>query len=124
MSDLYLTRNGLERALEQGRTVEQWLGTRVEGGDGVLKWLSIERLRTGRTIVRLVEVLDEGNPHFLDVYEFTPYDADADLGVIHEFDSPDDALEYAVVHLGADSDRFVNEGGVQDEYAAYLKTRK
>lgn len=41
----YSTRNGLERALAAGRNVEQWLGTRRQGDNRILRWLSIEHLK-------------------------------------------------------------------------------
>ena len=119
----YLTPSGLERALIAGRTVEQWLGARSEGDFRVLKWLSIERERDGRTVLRICEVLDEGLPDFFDVYEFTPYDSNAEFGIEQTFDTPQEALEYAKAHVGANLDRFVGEGLVQEEYADYLKTR-
>jgi len=119
----YLTPNGLERSLAAGRTVEQWLGVRREGDLRVLKWLSIERERNGSTTLRVCEVLDDGHPGFFDVYEFTPYDADAEFGTTQTFAAPDEALEYATSMLAAKPDRFMGEGLVQEEYADYLKTR-
>jgi len=62
---------------------------------------------------RIREVLDDGGPGFYDVYEFTPYDANAEFGVEFTFDSPEEALDYAVRNLGADPGRFVGDGGVQ-----------
>ena len=124
----YLTRNGLERSLEQGRTVEQWLGARSENGFRVLKWMSIERENDRgygtSTILRIREVLDDGGPEFCDVYEFTPYDAEAEEGIQIPFDTPEQALEHALTNLGADPLRFVGEGVVQLEYKDYLETRK
>jgi len=123
MADRYLTTNGLERALNQGRTVEQWLGVRTEGEFTVLKWLSIEHHRDGSVVLRVREALDEGNPEFLDVYEFTPFDAEAEFGIETIFATPQEAFEYALDHLGANPHRFVGQGVIQDEYADYLKTR-
>ena len=119
----YLSQNALARCLEQGRTVEQWLGTRVERGDEVLKWASIERLRAGNTIVRVLEVWNEGNPDFLDVYEFTPYDADAESGTVVECDSSEQALQYVLSRLGGNREHFVQRGGIQDIYAEHLERR-
>ena len=119
----YLTPNALERSLVAGRTVEQWLGARREGDEWVLEWVSIERERDGRTLLRVCEVLDEGGPDFYDVYEFTPYDWEAEFGVEHLFDTPVEALEYATSKLGADPNRFTGQGIVQVEYSDYLKTR-
>lgn len=120
MVDRYLTEDGAIRALEQGRTIEQWLGARVESAVTVLKWLSIERERNGQTLVRLREVFDEGGAELLDVYEFRPYDVEAEEGIETHFGNWKEALQYSVVHLGADPCRFVNEGIVQLEYADYL----
>ena len=57
------------------------------------------------------------------MYEFTPYDAEAEFGVEQTFETPEEALEYAMSKLGADPTRFTGEGMVQVEYADYLKTR-
>jgi len=119
----YLTRNALERSLEQGRTVEQWLGVRTENDHRILKWLSIERDRAGHTILRISEVLDEGGPGLYDVYEFTPYDSNAEFGVELSFDSPEQALDHAIRNLGADPQKFVDDGVVQLEYKDYLSKR-
>jgi hypothetical protein len=119
-----LTPSGLERARAAGRTVEQWLGARRREDDfRVIKWLSIERDRDGSTVLRVREVLDDGGPDFQDVYEFTPYDAEAEFGTTQTFGTPEGALEYAISKLGADVNRFTGEGMVQVEYADYLKTR-
>ena len=123
MSDRYLTIDGLHRALEQGRTVEQWLGARNEGRFRVLKWLRIERNRKGETILRVQEVLDEGSPTFLDVYEFTPYDAEAEDGLVIPFANAQEALDYSVVNLSATRDKFVREGEIKLEYSDYLRSR-
>jgi hypothetical protein len=119
----YLTPSGLERALASGRIVEQWLGARREDDFRVIKWLSIERDRDGSTVLRVCEVLDDGGPDFQDVYEFTPYDAEAEFGTTQTLGTPEEALEYAISKLGADVNRFTGEGMVQVEYADYLKTR-
>ena len=128
MADRYLTPNGLERALTQGRTVEQWLGARTEKGIRVVKWLSIEHDEDDRegttTIVRVSEVVDDGGPDFIDIYEFTSYDANAEFGVVTKFDTPQEALQYALTNVGADELKFVPRGVIQDEYVDYLKSRR
>jgi hypothetical protein len=78
---------------------------------------------TGPPTLWVCEVLDDGHPGFLDVYEFTPYDVEAEFGTTQTFAAPDEALEYATSSLGADPNRFTGEGMVQMEYADYLKTR-
>jgi hypothetical protein len=112
----YLTSNGLERALAAGRNVEQWLGVRREAETRVLRWLAIEHRRDGRILVRVREVWDEGGAHLIDVYEFTSCDPENPEGVEHVFGSATEALEFATSELGADPERFVNEGIVQFEY--------
>lgn len=119
----YLTRNGLERALAAGRNVEQWLGERREGDGRVLQWLSIEHGKDGRVVVRVCEVWDNGGPEFLDVYEFTSYDAEHEFGVEHPFEDAESALRFATSTLGADLDHFVNEGIIQFEYQDSLARR-
>jgi hypothetical protein len=112
-----------ERALNAGRSIEQWLGARVEGADRVLKWvqLTVEKDGGGYSVT-VFEVLDDGGPEFLDVYEFSPLDADQPYGVTTTLKDARGALEFAI-GAGADPCRFVNAGIVQDEYADYLSSR-
>ena len=121
MADRYLTPDALERALSAGHDIEQWLGARIEGPWRILKWLSIEHGRDGTATLRISEVLDDGRPDFIDIYEFTPYDAEAEDGVTYQLHDARSALECAISQHGASLDRFVNQGLVQLEYADYLK---
>jgi len=123
MSDRYLTENGLARALQGGRNVEQWLGARDESGTIVLRWGGIEHKRDGTATLRVSDVLDDGRDDFIDVYEFSPYDWDAEDGATYPFDTPWSALECAVSKWGARRDRFVNEGLVQHEYIDFRKAK-
>jgi hypothetical protein len=124
MADRYLTRDALDRALAAGRDVEQWLGPRKEGDLTLLRWLTIEHEADGTATLRVSDVFDEGDPDFLNVYEFAPYDPeDAQFGVTKTFLNAYDALAYAVDRLGADPQRFVNQGFVYLDYEDYLKTR-
>ena len=121
----YLTRNALDRALSAGRDVEHWLGARKEGGLPVLRWLNIEHQRDGSAILRVSDVFDDSGPEFLDLNEFSPYDPeDAAFGVETPFSSSLEALAHAVAELGANPERFVNEGFVYLDYQDYLKTRE
>ena len=119
----YLTDNGLARALEGGRNIEQWLGARDENGTIVLRWLGIEHKRDGTATLRINDVLDDGRDDFIDVYEFNPYDWDAEDGVTYHFETPAAALECAMSKWGARRDRFVNEGLVQQEYLDFRKAK-
>ena len=123
MSDRHLTESGLARALQGGRNVEQWLGARDESGTIVLRWVGIEHKRDGTATLRINDVLDDGRDDFIDVYEFSPYDWDAEGGATCLFDTPWAALECAVSKWGARRDRFVNEGLVQHEYIDFRKAK-
>lgn len=118
----HLSASEAERVLNAGRSIEQWLGARVEGADRVLKWLLLAVENDGGYSVTVFEVLDNGGPEFLDVYEFSPLDVDQPYGVTTTFKDARGALAFAI-GAGADPGRFVNAGIVQDEYADYLSSR-
>src|SRR3989442_9052669 len=108
MAERYLTRDALDRALQAGRDA--------------LKWLVIEHERDGGATLRVREVLDVGRDDLMDVYEFAPYDWEAEDGITMQFPSPQAALEYATSEYGANPGRFVNQGVVQFEYEDYRKS--
>lgn len=120
MADRYITKSGIERSLAAGEAVEQWLGTGQEGGRTTIRWMRIDRHRTGRFSVSTFEVYDDGNENFIDIYEFSSTDPDAD-GNPTLFDDVEGALAFAAKNLHADIGRFVGAGLIQEEYADYRR---
>jgi hypothetical protein len=102
--------------LAAGRDIEQLLPERYEMDQLVIRYVSIERNKPNSWRVRLCEVLDNGTPGFIDVYEFEPVDPDLPFGDEWMFDSIDSALKFAENALEARHDRYVNRGLIQDEF--------
>jgi hypothetical protein len=118
----HLSAAEVERMLTYGRSVEQWLGAHAAAGERIVRWVRLDAERSGVYSVTLFEVFDDGGPDFIDLYEFSPADADRPDGATRAFSEARAALELART-LGADLDRFVNAGVVQDEYANYVANR-
>lgn len=87
----------------------------MDEGDRVLSWIEIDVDRKGRYVVTEYQVFDDRIDGFSDIHEFEPFDPDQPYGARREFDTAEDAMEYAVF-LGASLQRFVNGGLVNDEY--------
>ncbi|KAA9004424.1 hypothetical protein FJU31_00820 [Stenotrophomonas cyclobalanopsidis] len=102
--------------LRNGRSVEQLLSGRWEGDVEVIRFLGIDRDRDGRWTVRLYEVADVGTPDYLDLYSFPDVSEDPEDLPSATFSSIEPALEYACSALGADLQRFVNQGVAESEY--------
>jgi len=111
----YLTESNLMAALRRGATVEQLLGVRLDDGDRVLSWIEIDVDRQGRYVVSEHQVFDDEVDGLCDVREFERFDPDHPYGICREFDTAQDALQYAV-GLGASLHRFVNRGLISEEY--------
>jgi hypothetical protein len=121
MAERYLTPADLRQWLENGRAVEQWLDTRIDGSDRLIKWLRIHKDRRGGYEVTRFEVYDQGNESFIDIYEFSSYEPDEPFGSSQKFEDWEQALEYAVTEGGANPNRFVSDGVIQNEYADFIK---
>jgi len=116
MSRRYLTQEEAETRLRLGRPVEQWLGRKDSTAGAVLRWLRIEKDKSGHYTTTLFEVLDAPNLGIFDIYEFQALDVDNPFGTTHIAESEALAIDHAVNVLGAERSRFVNAGVVQDEY--------
>ncbi|MCW0457417.1 MULTISPECIES: hypothetical protein [Xanthomonas] len=112
----YLTNLDVRTNLAAGREVEQLLPERHEMNQLVIRYISIEKNRSGGWKVRFCEVFDGGNPEFIDVYEFEALDPDLPFGDEWVFDSIEGAMSFAEEKFGAANDRYVNRGLIQDEY--------
>ena len=113
----HLTESQTLAALDRGRPVEQLL-PQSEPDVSVIEWLRLSPRSAGVALVRH-RVRDAGTPGFLDVYEFPAVDPDEEHGegkVLEVFPGCAEALE-ASRKYGAQADRWVTDGMVQDEYA-------
>jgi hypothetical protein len=105
-----------EAHFTNGHDLEQWLDVREEADITVIRWLGIEHSRDELVTLRHCEVIDDGNENVIDIYEFTPWEADCDFGKESIFSSFGDACRYAVAEYGAKADGFVARGVIQWEY--------
>jgi hypothetical protein len=112
----YLGDLDVKMNLAAGRDVEQLLPERYEMNQLIIRYISLERNRSNGWTARLCEVFDNGNPDFIDIYEFEAVDPDFPFGEEWIFDSIEGAITFAKENFGAASDRYVNRGLIQDEY--------
>ncbi len=119
----YLSEGAVLQLLSAGRSVEQWLEPGEVSGEVVLRWLRLDRQVDRTYSVTLFEVFNEGGPDLLDLYEFTPVDSDSPGGRGQHFSDLEEAVAYAVTVQGADTNRFLGVGKVQDAYSEWLAAR-
>jgi hypothetical protein len=121
----HLTPSEAAGALRRGSQIEQLLdGSASTDGRASVRWLSAYRL--GQTFHLVAHhVADLGTEEFVDVTEFPPIDDDEYAGEGRSLTTADEAgvlLEAAVRH-GADPERWMNFGMVQEEYSERREAR-
>ncbi len=121
MTVKYLTKNQVQTQLAAGKAVEQWLGHANEDRYRLIKWLRIDKERTGQYSVTYFEVIDEGSYSYLDIYGFSALNPDLPYGNISTFDNKEDALDCAQNNYSALFDKFVGSGMIQEVYAELLE---
>ena len=120
---IYLENSQLITYLRLGKRIEQWLGTTKDKEDIIIKWLTIEPEKDGTYTVTYLEVFDEGNEDFLDIYEFSTPDPDLAFGKTDSLASYEEAMEFSRQRYGCRDDKFVTAGQIQEEYRLYLLSR-
>lgn len=123
MSRRYLLPSEVKSALHRGKTVECFVGACQRDGREGIQWFSIRAAEDKHTFVlRVFETADLGDAEHLDLYEFGPLNQELLLEesgerfVFNDFDLLVQELE---VRFPGSSRKLVNEGVVQDEYAAF-----
>lgn len=117
----YLILPFIQSALNRGTGVEQFLGGFMDGDEPALRWITLCHGPDGEVEIWLNEAYDQGDESFLDVYEFTPLDDDEDHEPVARVPTLAEALTLAQQRFGANPDRWVNAGVVQDEYLDHLR---
>lgn len=145
----HLTPQFIRAALNRGTYVEQFLGGFVVDGQAAIRWLMLQKgadddydeddleIEDGDEVeeqdagdaedvyvLSYYEVFDEGNEHWVDVYEFAPVSGDPDdhgeTAARHRAATLEEALALAVQRYGADPGRFVNQTMIEHEYYDYV----
>ena len=111
----YMTEQQALTALRRRAPVEQMLSENLDAGS--FSWIEARSSGQGFAL-RLHHTLDNGSENFLDVYEFRSVDENDYLGegVLVGAHHDEASLLQAAVEVGAQMDRWVNEGVIQDEY--------
>ena len=120
MTRRYLSAAEANNALARGDRVEAFLGGDIRQGQPVIRYTSLWQ-EGGAINATVWEVADPQDPGYLDVYSFYPIghdDEPLETFIFQDFDGAIAALEG---HFPGVSERLVNAGVVQDEYADYLR---
>lgn len=115
----HLLATDISAALRRGEHVEQFLGT-SPAGVGYIRHVEL-RPSNNAIEVWVHDVEDMGNESFLDLYEFASLEPDGSEGPVATFSGASVAVDYAERSLGADAERWVRPGVVQDEYLDYIR---
>jgi hypothetical protein len=92
--------------------VEQFLGRYAEDGRPRVVWVEV-RAGSGHYEVRRFDAEDRGGSNCADLYEWLDGDVEPEA---FDFETPEQAIEFATTSLGASRRRWVNQGLVQEEY--------
>lgn len=125
MNRRYLYKDEVAAALRRGKTVECFLGRCERAGTLGVGHISID-ITDDMIVARLFETEDMGSPAFLDIYEFGALNRALQQGepdLIVSFTSLDECLTFMEARWPGSSERLVNEGVLQDEYADFLAGR-
>lgn len=118
----HLTESNLQSALQQGRSVEQFISPSRINAATILRWLEL-RGTDHRFTLTLYEVFDDGSEDYLDIYSFEQ--ASPDEGPVRYcFSTLEEALAFAESSYSAPRNRYVNQAVLQDEYADFLRSAR
>ena len=110
----FLLEEQISSFLRPDKSIEQYIGKNDHGDYSTIRWIGIGRTKDSYTIV-FHEVFDEAD-EIESIYDF-PYVEPDDMyeKEIEEFDSIQDALEFAENNYGAKIDKYLPFGFL-DEY--------
>jgi hypothetical protein len=114
----YLTIENIRTALNLGKAVSQWLPSRSEGEQTILRWLTLEATG-GAVSVRYCEVFDAPEAGTFDVGEFPPVNPDEPEGVAEKYSTLEDALSAASARWGARADHYINASMLDSAYQTW-----
>jgi hypothetical protein len=116
----YLDNQTVKTYLNLGKTIEVFLG-RISDNREIISFLEFKKTNTNNIEVTYIEVYDEGNLEFLDLYSFSFVDPDMNFEKFN-FENIDSAIEFIRDKFKLNEIKFVNAGIIQDEYADLLKS--
>jgi hypothetical protein len=119
----YLTPQQVHMQLHAGRNVEYWLGASGTGESTTIRFAVLQRESADEYSVTVWHKWDNGDEDWVDVYNF--YDRNSEAEPYRAtFETSEAAVAHAVEKLGANPEKFVGSGLIQDEYEDYVKQRK
>lgn len=125
MTRRYLLKSEVAAALHRGTTIECFLGRCEHVGLNGVRYISI-CISDARVVLQVFETQDSRNSGTFDLYEFGPLNPLLEIGEADEvldFSSLDACLAFVDERWPHSSERFVNEGVIQDEYAEFVNAR-
>ena len=123
MAKRYLLEPEVAVALSRGKAIECFLGACEQAGRPGVRHISIRKLDS-RVALQIFETQDLRNLGIFDLYEFGPLNSMLESGEADEtleFPSLKACLAFINHQWPSSIERLVNEGVIQDEYAAFVK---
>lgn len=118
MSRRYLSKLEVEGAIRRGKQVDAFLGAGNSSENRTIKYLTL-RASANQVVAELWEVEDPGDPNYHDVYSLYPPHGDDAPDIIFNFGSVAEAMSQLDLQFPGVASRFMNQGVIDDEYAAY-----
>lgn len=114
----YLTQQEAGTLLNLGKTIEVFLGRNSEDKE-IVSWIGLQNSKNNRVEVSYYEVYDEGSLDWLDLYAFSFLDPDMDFET-KKFNNVEEAINHIKEKYNLPEPKFLNRGGIQDEYKKLL----
>jgi hypothetical protein len=118
----YLTISEAKSALARGKQIEQFLGSFYDGQDRAIRHAVI-RPEGDRIIANVYECYEPTRADFFNVGEFQNVDPDENTEDFI-FGSFEEAVSFLEYRNGLSSERFVNQGLVEEEYKDFRRVRR
>lgn len=115
----HLTKDQIVSAINRGKSVEQLL---QRPAPDQLAWIELRPVSGGVELWRY-EVFDDGSEEFLDLYSFAPVEEWPETP-LETYSDTTSACATAEDRFSADSERWVNQFMIQDEYRDDLAQRQ
>ncbi|KAA5539653.1 hypothetical protein [Adhaeribacter rhizoryzae] len=114
----YLTEQEIGTLLNLSKTIEVFFGRNKEDNE-IISWVDLQKGKNNRIQVNYYEVYDEGSLDWLDLYAFSFVDPDKYFET-EEFKNIEDAVKHIKEKYNMPEPKFLNRGGIQDEYEKLL----
>ncbi len=112
----YLDFSGISALINAGKNIQQILGKVSIDGFEVFSYLTIFKNKDNDFGIYHSLVFDDRYTGIEDINHFSAFDADEPEGKYYEFNTFDEAMQFAMDKVGAKKDKFIMFGYLQDDF--------